>query len=95
MSRILSALGLFVMLLASVAAAAAERTVTLAVDGMTCASCPYIVRTVLQEVPGVARAEVSYAERMAVVTFDDARTTAAALTQATAGVGFPSRVISE
>ena len=95
MSRILSALGLFVMLLASVAAAAAERTVTLAVDGMTCASCPYIVRTVLQEVPGVASAEVSYAERMAVVTFDDARTTAAALTQATAGVGFPSRVISE
>jgi mercuric ion binding protein len=53
------------------------------------------VRTVLQEVPGVARAEVSYAEKMAVVTFDDATTTVAALTQATAGVGFPSRVISE
>lgn len=63
MSRILSALGLFVMLLASVAAAAAERTVTLAVDGMTCASCPYIVRTALQELPGVARAEVSYPKR--------------------------------
>jgi mercuric ion binding protein len=94
MSRILSALGLFVALLASVATAA-ERTVTLAVDGMTCASCPYIVRSVLQEVPGVARADVSYAEKMAVVTFDDARTTVAALTQATAGVGFPSRVISE
>jgi len=95
MSRILSALGLFVALLASAAATAAERTVTLAVDGMTCASCPYIVRRVLQEVPGVARAEVSYAEKMAVVTFDDATTTVAALTQATAGVGFPSRVISE
>jgi periplasmic mercuric ion binding protein len=95
MSRILSALGLFVTLLASAAATAAERTVTLAVDGMTCASCPYIVRSVPQEVPGVARAEVSYAEKLAVVTFDDARTTVAALTQATAGVGFPSRVISE
>ena len=93
MSRILSALGLFLALLASAAATAAERTVTLAVDGMTCASCPYIVRSVLEEVPGVARAEVSYAERMAVVTFDDARTTVAVLTQATAGVGFPSRVI--
>jgi mercuric ion binding protein len=79
-------------LLASVAATAAERTVTLAVDGMTCASCPYIVRTALQELSGVARAEVSYAEKTAVVTFDDARTTAAALTQATADLGFPSRV---
>jgi mercuric ion binding protein len=95
MSRLLSAAAVSVTLLAGVAAMAAERTVTLAVDGMTCASCPYIVRTVLQEVPGVARAEVSYAEKMAVVTFDDATTTVAALTQATAGVGFPSRVISE
>ena len=95
MSRILSALGLFVTLLVGVAATAAERTVTLAIDGMSCASCQYIVRTVLQEVPGVARAEVSYAEEMAVVTFDDAKTTVAALTQATAGVGFPSRVIGQ
>jgi mercuric ion binding protein len=95
MSPMLSALGLFGALLASAAATAAERTVTLAVDGMTCASCPYIVRTVLQEVPGVAHAEVSYAERTAVVTFDDAKTTVTALTQATAGVGFPSRVIGQ
>jgi mercuric ion binding protein len=95
MSRILAAAAWSVTLLASVTATAAERTVTLAVDGMSCPSCPYIVRTVLQEVPGVARAEVSYAEKTAVVMFDDARTTAAALTQATAGVGFPSRVISE
>jgi mercuric ion binding protein len=92
MSRILSATVWCITLFASVAATAAGRTVTLAVDGMTCASCPYIVRTVLREVPGVARAEVSYAEKTAVVTFDDARTTVAALTQATADVGFPSRV---
>ena len=95
MSSILSALGLSVILLAGVAATAAERTVTLAVDGMSCPSCPYIVRTVLQEVPGVARADVSYVEKTAVVTFDDARTTVAALTEATAGVGFPSRVIGQ
>jgi periplasmic mercuric ion binding protein len=95
MSRTLSATTLSMTLLASGAATAAERTVTLAVDGMTCASCPYIVRTALQEIPGVARAEVSYAEKTAVVTFDDAETTMAALTQATAGVGFPSKVIGE
>ena len=95
MSRILSIAAVSATFLASLAATAAERTVTLAVDGMSCSSCPYIVRTVLREVPGVARAEVSYAERTAVVTFDDAETTVAALTQATAGVGFPSRVIEQ
>ena len=92
MSRILSATALSLTLLASGAATAAERTVTLAVDGMTCASCPYIVRTALQEIPGVARADVSYPEKTAVVTFDDAKTTVTVLTQATADVGFPSRV---
>jgi periplasmic mercuric ion binding protein len=91
MSRILSATALSVMLLAS-GAQGADRTVTLAVDGMTCASCPYIVRTGLQEVPGVARVDVSNAEKTAVVAFDDAKATVAILTQATAGVGFPSRL---
>jgi mercuric ion binding protein len=95
MSRILAATALSAMLVASAAATAAERTVTLAVDGMSCASCPYIVRTALQEVPGVARAEVSSAEKTAVVTYDDAETTVAAVTQATADVGFPSHVIDE
>ena len=95
MSRILSAAALSAMLLASAAATAAERTLTLAVDGMSCASCPYIVRTALQKVSGVAHAEVFYAEKTAVVTFDDAKTTEAAVTQATADVGVPSRVVGE
>ena len=54
------------------AALAAERTVTLEVDNMTCASCPLIVRQALTAVPGVSRAEVSYRAGTAVVTFDDA-----------------------
>jgi len=95
MSRILSATALSFALLAGGAAMAAERTVTLAVDGMSCASCPYIVRTALQDVPGVLGAEVSFAEKTAMVTFDDVETTVAALIQATSGVGFPSRVIGE
>lgn len=79
--------------LAGTAAIAAQRTVTLAVDGMTCASCPYIVKQSLSRVPGVERVEVSYAEKRAVVTFDDAETDVAALTKATAGVGFPSDLV--
>jgi mercuric ion binding protein len=80
-------------LLASGSVLAAERTVRLAVDGMTCAGCSYIVKTTLASVPGVAEVDVSFAEKTAVVTFDDAETDVATLTQATASVGFPSRVV--
>ena len=71
---------------------AAERTVRLAVDGMWCAGCSYIVKKTLAGVPGVTAVDVSMAEKAAVVTFDDAETDVARLTEATAGVGFPSRV---
>ena len=79
-------------LVLSGSASAAERTVRLAVDGMWCAGCSYIVKKTLTSVPGVAEVDVSMADKAAVVRFDDARTNVAALTQATAGVGFPSRV---
>jgi mercuric ion binding protein len=71
---------------------AAERTVRLAVDGMWCAGCSYIVKKTLAGVPGVTAVDVSMAEKAAVVTFDDAETDVARLTEATAGVGFPSRM---
>jgi mercuric ion binding protein len=80
-------------LLASSLAVAGERTVTLAVDKMTCASCPYIVKQALTRVSGVKRADVSFQEKSATVTFDDAVTSVAGLTKATADIGFPSRVV--
>lgn len=74
-------------------AVAAQRSVTLAVDGMTCASCPYIVKQTLADVPGVSDVTVSFKKKTAVVAFDDSKTNVAALTTATTNVGFPSRVI--
>lgn len=71
---------------------AAERTVTLAVKNMTCASCPYIVRKTLAAVPGVSKAEVSFDEKTATVTFDDDKTSVTALTDATAIAGYPATV---
>lgn len=73
------------------AATAAERTVTLAVENMTCASCPYIVRGALREVPGVRDATVSFENKTARVTFDDSRAAVADLTRATGDAGYPSR----
>lgn len=82
-------------LLASSAALAGERTVTLTVDRMTCASCPYIVKQALTRVSGVKRADVSFEEKSATVTFDDTVTKVAGLTKATVDVGFPSRLVEK
>lgn len=63
-----------------------------AVEGMTCASCPYQVEAALKKVDGVMHIEVSLADKRAVVTFDDAKVDAAALTKATTVAGFPSHL---
>ncbi len=68
---------------------AEEQTVTLRVE-MWCASCPFIVQRSLERVPGVADVTVSFGNQTATVTFDDERTDVAALTAATAEVGFPA-----
>jgi mercuric ion binding protein len=80
------ALGIF----GSSAAAAAERTVTLAVQNMYCAACPHTVKSSLQAVPGVKAVSVSFENKTAVVTFDDATTNVKALTTATTDAGYPS-----
>jgi mercuric ion binding protein len=75
------------------AAYGAQRSVTLEVP-MWCASCPYIVKRSLEKVAGVLDVAVSYDAQTATVRYDDEKATIAALTQATADVGFPSKVAS-
>jgi periplasmic mercuric ion binding protein len=77
-------------MLASSSALAAERTITLTVQNMFCADCPFIVKKSLEAVPGVATATVSYKDKTAMVTYDDARVDVSALTTATTNAGFPS-----
>jgi mercuric ion binding protein len=93
MNSTLGAIGLAIALLAGGTALAAERTVTLAVDNMYCDACPYIVQQSLARVDGVSQAAVSFEKKTATVTFDDAKTTLAALTAATTKAGYPSRAI--
>ena len=76
-------------------AAAAQRTVTLALDDLWCPSCAYIVKRTLASLPGVEAVDVSYDDKRARVTYDDAATDTTALTEATARVGFPSRTMTE
>lgn len=76
------------------AAHASEKTVTLNI-AMWCASCPYIVKRSLEGVEGVAEVAVSYEDQSATVTFDDQLADVAALTTATAEIGFPATLAAQ
>lgn len=94
MKPILAITALAMAVLAAGDALAAERTVTLKIDNLFCVSCPYIVKQVLAEVPGVRTVKVSFKNKTALVTFDDGKASVAALTAATTNVGFPSTLLA-
>lgn len=82
-------------LLAALPAWAAVQTVTLSVPSMDCPVCPITVKKALTGVDGVSKAEVDYARRRVTVTFDDAKTSVAALTKATTHAGYPSTLATQ
>ncbi|MGH8672851.1 MAG: mercury resistance system periplasmic binding protein MerP [Burkholderiales bacterium] len=81
--------------LLAASALAAEKTVTLAVEGMYCAACPFIIKESLSAVPGVEKVEVSFENKTAVVTFDDAKADVAALIKATTEAGYSAHLARE
>jgi periplasmic mercuric ion binding protein len=91
MKHLIAITALLFGLLGSGGTWAAEKTVTLKVENMTCALCPITVRKSLEAVEGVQKADVSLIQHTAVVTFDDGKTNVDTLAAATTQVGFPSR----
>jgi len=91
MNKLLSTLTLIGAIMTASAAFAADRTVTFAVDNMTCASCPYIVKTSMAAVPGVSDVVVSFEAKTATVTFEDTKTNSDAIAAASANAGYPAR----
>jgi len=71
---------------------AGPRTITLTVSNMICATCPIVVKRALTKVEGVSKAVIHVDKKQALVTFDDAKTSAAALIKATTNAGFPSAI---
>ena len=69
-------------------------TVTLHIEGMTCGGCTLATRTVLERLEGVAKAEVSYEKKRAVVTYDPARVTVAQMIAAVATLKYTARVVA-
>lgn len=72
----------------------ADSICTLAVKGMTCATCPAQVRTVLKRVSGVADAKVTLTPPRATVRFDSKQANPKLLAAAPSGIGYPSKILS-
>jgi mercuric ion binding protein len=95
MNKYLSALPLIVSMMAAPAAFAGEHTVTFAVGNMYCASCPYIVKSSMAAVPGVAKVAVSFQAKTATVIFDDAKTNPEAIAAASMKSGYPAHPVRQ
>lgn len=93
-SRFVLLLAALTVSMAHAADATAPQHATLAVDGMTCPTCPITVKKSLQAIPGVTKVKVDYSTKQAVVEYDPKRTTPQALMQATTDAGYPSHIKS-
>ena len=82
-------LALFLVAL-SLPAVAAEKTATFAVANMTCAVCPLTVKKAMTAIDGVVSATVSNETKAAVVVYDDAKASVAAIAQASTDAGYPA-----
>jgi mercuric ion binding protein len=90
MRKLLACAAFALCVVASPAAFAAEKTITLAVSNMFCADCPFIVKKSLERVQGVGKVAVSYKDKTAIVTYDDSKTDVKSVTAATTNAGYPS-----
>jgi copper chaperone len=70
-------------------------SVTLHVEGMTCGGCAISTRVVLERLPGVKKATVSYEESRAVVTYDPARVSVPRMIAAVKTLGYTATVLPE
>lgn len=70
--------------------AADTKTVTFAVESMTCATCPITVRKAMEKVDGVQSVAVSFEARTATVVFDPAVATPQQIGAASTRAGYPA-----
>ena len=97
MRHLLAALTFAFTSLSVSTAFAGEQTIKLAVEGLGCPSCYFIVKRSIARVPGVNSVDLfydaKYEAEVATVTFDDTITSAEAVSNATDANGFPSTII--
>lgn len=65
-----------------------NKTITLAVEGMTCEGCENTVKESVEKLPGIASAKASYTEMTTVVSFDSTLTKTEDISKAITDVGY-------
>lgn len=70
----------------------ATKSVALKIKGMTCGGCVFAVRKVLTRLPGVSKADVSYENSRAVITYDPARVTTSKMIAAIRTLGYSATI---
>lgn len=68
------------------------RSVTLKVEGMTCALCPKVVKKTLSGIEGVKAVRVSYEKKEAFVEYDAEKTDIQKMIKAVDGAGYEASV---
>ncbi|MBI5750500.1 MAG: cation transporter [Nitrospinae bacterium] len=98
MRRLISALVLVSMTLFALSVNGAEgkvKQVTLNIGGMTCASCPAMVKTALKKLDGVVDTDVSYKDAKATVKYQDGKVTVEQMIKAIEGIGMKASLLVE
>lgn len=95
MRKILLAIVSAASLGAAVPAMSADQKVSMNVEKMTCALCPLTVRKAMERIDGVQHVDVDYDTKTATVSFDDTKTTAADIANASTEVGYPATPVGD
>ena len=79
--------------LISQVAYADQQLLSMKIEGMYCAACPYIVGTAIKAVPGVTSASVSDETKIAKVMFENGETGVQEIAEAVRKIGYAVKVL--
>lgn len=80
-------------LCAALPAWSAEKTATLAIPNMNCATCPITIKLALTRFPGVLGVRSDLNTKTTIVQYDERRIQLEQILRATTDAGFPSSVV--
>lgn len=70
------------------ATAVANKTVTVAIEGMTCTGCENTIQEAVTKVPGIIAIKASHLDSTAVVSYDSTKTSITAIGDAVTEAGY-------
>lgn len=71
------------------------KEIILKVGGMTCASCPAMIKTTLKKLDGIVSADVSFKEAKATVKYQEEKITVEQMIKVIEGIGFKASLFAK